>query len=106
MRRARVFAGLLLAVTVVLAAPHAAAARAAAKPPTRYSLVHGCYMLRSGASVVGGADGPYRMQAAALGQYLIYGAHHDFLGSNLAPVSTPAARPCGGSTGPRGMVSP
>ncbi|MDQ6605716.1 MAG: hypothetical protein M3Z06_04120, partial [Actinomycetota bacterium] len=92
MKRVRVFAGALLAVVVVLAAaPHPSAARSGAKAPTRYSLVNGCYALRSGGGAVGGADGPYRMQAAALGQYLLYGVHDDFLGGDLAPASVPGS---------------
>jgi hypothetical protein len=87
MRRARVFGWLLAALVAGLVA----AAPAGAKSPTRYSLVHGCYAVSSGGSVVGAADGPYRMQAAALGQYLLYGVHGDFLGPNLAPVSAPGS---------------
>ncbi|MEA2211874.1 MAG: hypothetical protein QOF83_1822 [Solirubrobacteraceae bacterium] len=56
-------------------------------PTTRYSLVHGCYRLRSGGQEVAASDGPFRMQAAALGTYLIYGVHNDFLGPALVPVS-------------------
>jgi hypothetical protein len=102
MRRVRIFAGWLFAVVVAVtalilsaapgsAAPHASAAKSRAKSANRYSLVHGCYVLHSGGSVVGPADGPYRMQAAALGQYLLYGEHDDFLGPNLSPVSVPGS---------------
>jgi hypothetical protein len=58
-------------------------------PTTRYSLVHGCYRLRSGGHEIAAADGPFRMQAAALGEYLIYGVHEDFLGPAMTPVSSP-----------------
>ena len=90
-----IFGGVLLAVIGVLAAGLApagggatvatAAAPAATTPPsgalTRYSLVGGCYRLRSATS---GAElavtaAPFRMQAATLGQYLLYGARADYL---------------------------
>ncbi len=69
----------------------AARSRARAKPPSRYTLVHGCYTVRSAGSVVGAAGGPYRMQAAALGQYLLYGVHGDYLGPALTPVPAPGS---------------
>jgi hypothetical protein len=55
-------------------------------PQTRYSLVNGCYGLRSptGGTPIAGAEGPFRMQAAALGIYLLYGPRGAF-------SSTPAA---------------
>ncbi len=62
------------------------AAPASVRSQTRYSLVHGCY-----AVTPGGADGPYRMQATALGQYLIYGAHRTFLASGLQSASAPSS---------------
>src|SRR5579859_567673 len=48
---------------------------------TRYSLAHGCYTLRSpaGGRAIARASGPFRMQAAALGIYLIYGRRRDYL---------------------------
>jgi hypothetical protein len=58
-------------------------------PSTRYSLVHGCYRLRSAGDEIAAADGPFRMQAAELGEYLIYGVHGDFLGPAMAPVNSP-----------------
>ncbi|MEO6859011.1 MAG: hypothetical protein ABI323_10550 [Solirubrobacteraceae bacterium] len=68
----------------------AAPATAVSPPPLdRYALVHGCYRLRSGSSELAPSDGPYRMQATALGQYLIYGMHSDYLGPALTPVSAP-----------------
>ena len=33
------------------------------------------------------ADAPFRMQATALGQYLIYGVHGDFLGAGAVPTA-------------------
>jgi hypothetical protein len=58
---------------------------------TRYSLVHGCYALRSTGGPVSAGDGPYRMQAAALGEYLLYGVHGDYLDSGLGATATPGA---------------
>jgi hypothetical protein len=55
-----------------------------------YALVHGCYTVRQASGqVIAPSDGPFRMQAAALGQYLLYGVHDDYLGQSLAPVSSP-----------------
>jgi len=70
-------------------APLARAARAAASQ-TRYSLVHGCYTVRSSSGGAVGGDGPYRMQATGLGQYLLYGVHGDFLGAGLATAGAPS----------------
>ncbi len=52
---------------------------------TRYSIVNGCYMAR----VPGSSLGPYRMQATALGQYLLYGIHDDFLSAGFASAPAP-----------------
>jgi hypothetical protein len=59
-------AALMLAIGV----PGSARSRRAPKAPiARYSLVHGCYSMRlEGGRVLG----PFRMQPAALGQYLLY----------------------------------
>ena len=77
-------------------APAPAASTAAAQ--TRYSLVHGCFVVRAGDAYttssplhVAGRDGPYRMQAVALGRYLIYGARRSFLASGLQSASAPSA---------------
>src|SRR3954468_19727743 len=69
-----------LTVLAVLAAALPAAAQAAS--PTRYSLVHGCYALRSLArgTTVGG---PYRMQATALGRYLLYDTARNVLAAGV-----------------------
>src|SRR3954465_3128460 len=66
----------LLALVLLLALPTAAAA---AKAPTRYSLVHGCYALGSanGPGLSGGEQ--VRMQAPALGRYLLYTPDQKFL---------------------------
>lgn len=47
---------------------------------TRYSLVHGCYALRTpGGRLLASGRGPFRMQAAALGVYLLYTPHGTYL---------------------------
>ncbi len=54
------------------------------RPLSRYSLVHGCYSLSSssnGAPVAASA-GPFTMQAAALGIYLLYGRDGSYLSDN------------------------
>jgi hypothetical protein len=55
----------------------------------RYSLVHGCFALSSGGQSLAPADAPFTMQATALGQYLIYGRHGDFLGAGAVPAASP-----------------
>jgi microsomal dipeptidase-like Zn-dependent dipeptidase len=76
------------------------AAAQATTPSTtdRYTLVHGCYTLRtSTGTVFGAASSPYRMQATTLGVYLLYGVHRDFLaqgnvftGYRVAPATRPS----------------
>jgi hypothetical protein len=57
------------------------------RPPlTRYSLVHGCYSLRVGS---GRRVGPVRMQAATLGEYLLYTSAGKYIGPGLDAVATP-----------------
>jgi hypothetical protein len=64
---------------------------------TRYSLAHGCYALTSPSrgTPIASAVGPFTMQAAALGVYLLYGPEGDYLTDdgtgNLAGASTPSA---------------
>jgi hypothetical protein len=50
-------------------------------PLTRYSLVNRCYSLRAAGSgsQIGAGHGPFRLQAAALGVYLLYGPAADYL---------------------------
>ncbi|HEV3230052.1 MAG TPA: Coagulation factor 5/8 type domain-containing protein [Solirubrobacteraceae bacterium] len=78
---------LILAAAVIVAlasseastgAPRASTAQAQV---TRYSLVNGCYTLHSsaGGNAIAPDEGPFRMQAAALGVYLLYGARGDYL---------------------------
>ncbi len=89
MRAVRVAAAALLASLMLpsLAGTHAAPARRIAKL-TRYSLVHGCYELRPAG---GGELGPFRMQATALGEYLLYGVHDNFLGAGLRMAASPSS---------------
>lgn len=77
-----------LTVGMVMATLVGAGVAHAADPPTRYSLVHGCYGLtRHGAPVSGAAH--VRMQATALGRYLLYTPDRRFV----------AARPLFGIVG-------
>jgi hypothetical protein len=77
----------LVAVVVLLVSSAASttARRLSTRVPaqTRYSLVHGCYALRAGRNgpALASADGPFRMQAAALGIYLLYQPNGDYLTS-------------------------
>jgi len=97
--RATTAAALVLVSLAALPGTAATPARAdvAFTPSTAsiYTLVHGCYGLRSGTATLGAADAPYRMQATALGVYLLYGVHDDFLAqtaSGIVPVATPTPR--------------
>ena len=94
----------LLLVVLLAMGVFAGDARAA----DRYALAGGCYALKSGATgkfVAKAADGgyrasaggagaaePFRLQATALGRYLLYGAKRDFMGvgkPSPLPVATP-----------------
>jgi hypothetical protein len=87
-----------LALAAVLAGAFALAgapratrlALAAGQVLDRYSLVHGCYRISSAGAQIAPGDAPFRMQAAALGEYLLYGVHDDFVGQDLQPVATPS----------------
>ena len=67
--------------TVGTAAPRHRGQRRAPATPTIYSLVHSCEALTGSISrqPVAGADGPFRMQAAALGTYLLYTPRDQYL---------------------------
>lgn len=106
---ARLRVRLCAALALVLAACAAAASPAQAQSADdRYSLVHGCFALRSvetGDYVVKSGGGyaanaptaaaaePFRMQATDLGRYLLYGAAEDFLGRTILNTVTSAANP-------------
>lgn len=80
------------------------AGSAEAAPQDRFSLANGCFALgvgspqqfvaksgtgyRATAGSVGGAE-VFRMQATALGTYLLYGKARDFLGLEAASLGTP-----------------
>ncbi|HET9104963.1 MAG TPA: Coagulation factor 5/8 type domain-containing protein [Solirubrobacteraceae bacterium] len=87
-RTARVSFHTVFAPAAVVANPRPAGTGTAA---SRYSLAHGCFALSSGGRSLAPSDAPYRMQATALGQYLIYGVHGDFLGAGAAPTSQPTS---------------
>src|SRR3954454_8107085 len=76
----------VLGALALLALPGAARA---ADAPTRFSLANGCYAV----SGVPGAD-HVRMQATALGRYLLYLPDHTFLAAqddgSVAPASAPS----------------
>src|SRR4051812_28805565 len=83
----------LLVLLALLAAVATAPgpAQAAKKQQTRYSLVHGCFALASGGKQVPGAE-HVRMQATALGSYLLYRPDRTFLAAQDGAVS-PASDP-------------
>ncbi len=73
----------VLAATIAAGAAAAAPSPAsAADAPTRYSLVHGCYALSQQGRAVRGAD-HVRMQATALGRYLLYTPERRFVAARL-----------------------
>ena len=88
---ARTTALVALAATLLLAAGSSPAA--AQTDLTRYSIVGGCYELRSDS---GAAAGPFRMQATDLGRYLLYGKARDFLTADGDAV-VQAAEPSDGA---------
>ena len=103
----RIAAGGLIAGLVLLALPALAAAGVLPKPSTetRYSIVRGCYALQStatgkfvaksgggyDASAGGlGAAEPFRMQATALGRFLLYDTDEEFFtADNQSLVAEP-----------------
>ncbi len=90
MRRIALGVALTAAVAVAVLSALPASGRSVSprfvKVKNRYALVHGCYyvQVRRGPRL-----GPFRMQAAALGQYLLYGAAQSYLGSGLQMTSSP-----------------
>jgi hypothetical protein len=89
-----VWAGVRATITVafVLAAVMPGAARAAGTP-TRYSLANGCWTLRDySGQPVAGAD-RLRLQATALGSYLLYRPGGDFLAATQDGSVGPVAQP-------------
>src|SRR5256886_13875370 len=99
--RGRVLAAVAAAVLAATGASASSvvdgATKTRAKAPTRYSLVHGCYALTSRAGkrqAIAKSVGPFRMQAASLGVYLLYGKHAGYLtdqgGGKLAGAGSPS----------------
>ncbi|MEA2404119.1 MAG: hypothetical protein QOE08_766 [Thermoleophilaceae bacterium] len=82
--------GSVLMVLALLALPLAADA---APPPTRYSLVHGCYAVSAanGASLTGAEH--VRMQATTLGRYLLYRPDGTFMAAQGDGTVSPASDP-------------
>jgi len=84
----------LLSLAMVLAL--GASTASAADSEARYALANGCYDLRSDAlgKTVAADAGPFRMQATALGKYLLYGKRRDFLTADpdgrVAPAGSPS----------------
>jgi hypothetical protein len=78
-----------VAVVVLSVVPAAGTAGrpGASRKLTRYSLVHGCYSLRQAS---GRTLGPFRMQATALAQYLLYSASGRFLGPGFTMSTAPS----------------
>ncbi|HET6509180.1 MAG TPA: Coagulation factor 5/8 type domain-containing protein [Baekduia sp.] len=85
---------LTVGLSIALVAGGSGAVGAAAPTPTRYSLVHGCYALtQHGVPVLGAAR--VRMQATALGRYLLYTPDRRFvaarpLGLGVGTAATPS----------------
>jgi hypothetical protein len=79
----------VLALAALLAAGVPGVAQAAGEDD-RYALVHGCYDLAGPGAPAGG---PFRMQATALGHYLLYTKDRRYLaaGGTLAAEPSPAA---------------
>src|SRR5918998_5227759 len=87
--RFAVRASLLTALAATFALISGPAPAAAQTDLTRYSIVHGCYELRSGSA----SAGPFRMQATDLGRYLLYGTDKIFLtaeGDSAVAASEPS----------------
>src|SRR4051812_13970754 len=80
----------MVVAAVLLASPMSA--HAAKQPPTRYSLANGCFALKAGGKAIPGAE-HIRMQATALGSYLLYRPDRTFLAAGdgaVAPAGDPS----------------
>jgi hypothetical protein len=82
--------GSVLVAVALLATPLAARA---AQPPTRYSLVHGCYALTAANGGSLADAGQVRMQATTLGRYLLYRPDSTFLAAQDDGSVRPASEP-------------
>src|SRR4051794_973071 len=80
----------LLLLLALLLVP--SSALGAKQPPKRYSLANGCFALKAGGKAIPGAE-HIRMQATALGSYLLYRPDRTFLAAGngaVAPASDPS----------------
>src|SRR2546423_7769294 len=91
MYRMRWGRGSVLGALALLAMPPLSAQ--AAQPPTRYSLVHGCYALSAANGRSLTDAGHVRMQATALGRYLLYRPDGTFLAAQDDGSVRPASEP-------------
>src|SRR6059058_1376219 len=82
--------GSVLVALALLATPVTAHAT---QLPTRYSLVHGCYALRAANGRSLADAGHVRMQATALGRYLLYRPDGTFLAAQDDGTVRPASEP-------------
>ena len=82
-----------LGVALVVIALTAGTAQASL-PIDRYGFANGCYSLQDqSGQPIAAPSGPFRMHAADLGVYLLYGVHHDFLADPGTGTPTPTAAP-------------
>jgi len=81
---------LIIIALMIVAAAALPASASAAKDDARYEIAGGCYSLASSGKTV---DGPFHMQATALGQYLFFGAAKDFLAAGTGDAVVRAATP-------------
>jgi microsomal dipeptidase-like Zn-dependent dipeptidase len=85
--------GRAVSVALVVIALTAGPAQASV-PADRYGFADGCYSLQDASGqLVAPLSGPFRMHAADLGVYLLYGVHRDFLTDPGTGTPTPAAAP-------------
>jgi hypothetical protein len=90
--------GALVRATISSTVPQVTAAGAripatfGSSTQNRYTLVHGCYAIASPSNApIAAANGPFRLQAAALGVYLLYTPGGRYLNAGLTVASTPTA---------------
>ena len=80
-------------ILVLVALLATASTAQAAKPQTRYSLVHGCYALKAANGKTLAGAGHVRMQATTLGRYLLYRPDSTFLTAQADGSVSPAGEP-------------
>src|SRR4051794_30679856 len=93
-RRAILVALALVAALAIPAGAQAASTAAVKHAQTRYSLVHGCYSLTSANGRPLAGANQIRMQATALGRYLLYRPDRTFLAvqddGKVSPADAPS----------------